>query len=209
LIDHLARSGAAASATLAIGHLSEKIVEYFTSHPPSLPIRFVLETEALGTGGALLNALPSTTTDAILCLNGDSFFGANLSTLVAAHARQSADVTLALVQVDDRSRFGSVEIDDFGKVLSFSEKGAHAGSGPISAGVYVIQRSALANLAQGPSSLERDIFPRLAAQGKLSGVVLDGPFIDIGLPETYATAATFIEALEETHGMNNSYIRPR
>ena len=34
-------------------------------------------------------------------------------------------------------------------------------------------------------SLERDVLPAVADDGKLFGLELDGPFIDIGVPDDY------------------------
>ena len=42
----------------------------------------------------------------------------------------------------------------------------------------------------GTCSLEAEIFPRLAKTGRIRGTVLDGYFIDIGVPEDYARAQT-------------------
>lgn len=39
-----------------------------------------------------------------------------------------------------------------------------------------------------PCSLEAEIFPRLAKSGRVRGTVLDGYFIDIGVPEDYRRA---------------------
>ena len=45
--------------------------------------------------------------------------------------------------------------------------------------------------------MERDILPRLVRERRLHGVTLSGPFIDIGLPETYAAAADLVRRLRE------------
>ena len=43
-----------------------------------------------------------------------------------------------------------------------------------------------------PSSIETDLLPALVLEGALSGVVDEGFFIDIGLPETYQQAQTIV-----------------
>ena len=45
-----------------------------------------------------------------------------------------------------------------------------------------------------PSSIETDLLPALVEEGAVSGVVDDGFFIDIGLPETYEQAQTRVPA---------------
>src|SRR5881296_2545913 len=72
ILDHLAASGLVRRAVLAIGHMAERIVEHYGQCRPPLPVSFVHETEPLGTGGALVIALPATASDPVLGLNGDS-----------------------------------------------------------------------------------------------------------------------------------------
>jgi D-glycero-D-manno-heptose 1,7-bisphosphate phosphatase len=43
-------------------------------------------------------------------------------------------------------------------------------------------------LPAGPSSLERDVLPRLAEQGRLHGTRFPGRFWDIGTPEDWERA---------------------
>jgi NDP-sugar pyrophosphorylase family protein len=73
------------------------------------------------------------------------------------------------------------------KITDFAEKSA-AGPGLINGGVYCLRRPALDRLPAEPCSLEKDLFPKLAAEGRLLGVPGDGYFIDIGLPETLVRA---------------------
>ena len=87
-----------------------------------------------------------------------------------------------------RSMGCEVECAEDGRVRAFHEKAGPEGPGLINAGVYLIERAALAALPRGRAlSLERDVFPRWLADG-LCGVVSAGPCIDIGTPESYARA---------------------
>src|SRR5207244_4351332 len=84
-------------AVLAIGHMAERIVAHYGQCQPALPISLVRETEPLGTGGALINALPATASDPVLGLNGDSLFRFDVRTLLRHHLDSGAEATLALV----------------------------------------------------------------------------------------------------------------
>jgi NDP-sugar pyrophosphorylase family protein len=94
-----------------------------------------------------------------------------------------------VARVADSGRYGSVELDGRGKIVEFLEKTQPNGRGlrgsrQINAGVYIFEARTLNGVrARRPSSLERDVFPRLAARGKMFGLVTDGYFIDIGIPE--------------------------
>lgn len=194
LLDAYAASGAVRRVVLALGHLAEAVIRHYQEAPPPLPLDWVVETEPLGTGGALLNALPATDGGTVLVANGDSLIEMDIPALLAHHHASGAGLTLALTEVDDVGRFGRVLLDG-SRVTGFAEKSADGGRGAINAGVYVLDRSVLADLPAGPSSMELDIIPRLIAEGRVQAVVFRGAFIDIGLPATYAEAPAFVERL--------------
>lgn len=146
------------------------------------------EAEPLGTGGALRQVLPRLSGDACLVLNGNSYLAAPLELLIAAHASSDAAVTLALARVPDTRRYGSVELTTDGTIHAFREKERvpHARPGLINAGIYVMATSVIASIDPGREvSLEREILPGLL-DGRARGLVFDVPFVDIGVPESYA-----------------------
>ena len=49
-------------------------------------------------------------------------------------------------------------------------------------------------IAEGRFSFEKDVLEPQSALGNLSGYVSDGSFIDIGIPQDYASAQTFLPA---------------
>ena len=67
-----------------------------------------------------------------------------------------------------------------------------------------MRREAIDRLAT-PSSIETDLLPALVLEGALSGVVDEGFFIDIGLPETYQQAQMIVpEWWREKLGANTN-----
>jgi NDP-sugar pyrophosphorylase family protein len=46
-------------------------------------------------------------------------------------------------------------------------------------------------MTKGAASIERDLFPKWAAQGRLHAVSAHARFIDIGTPESLAAADAF------------------
>jgi NDP-sugar pyrophosphorylase family protein len=98
---------------------------------------------------------------------------------------------MALVRVDDVSRFGAVLTDDSSRIESFVEKGGKAGPGWINAGLYLLPTDLIRGIETGrPVSLEQEVIPRLVADG-LFGYHCPGPFIDIGIPEEFERAQQF------------------
>lgn len=193
----LARCGRVRKVVLAVGYMADKIRDHYAASPPALPLSIVEETELLGTGGGLANALDATEGERVLALNGDSVFRWALEPLERALGAASAPAAaLGLVHVDDLARFGGVQVDGDGRITAFREKEASAGAGLINGGVYLFDRAVLAALPRGRVvSLEREIFPPMAAEGRLGAAVFDSDFIDIGLPETYAAAPAILPSL--------------
>ena len=85
-----------------------------------------------------------------------------------------------------RSRYGAVSLSG-DRITGFAERPAGQGAGLVSGGIYALRRAVVDRL--GPqASLEAEIFPGLAAQGHLRGVVFDRYFVDIGVPADLARA---------------------
>jgi NDP-sugar pyrophosphorylase family protein len=188
ILESLARQGVA-RVVLSAGYGAGHIESYAAaSRIRGLEIRVVREEVPLGTGGGLRRALDAVETRDVLVLNGDSFCAADFGALVERRARQRARGVMLLTHVDDVSRYGSVEIDRDDAILAFREKSSVRGSGLINAGVYLLERDAVAEFEpERPISLEHEVFPSWVGRG-FYGLVSDGPFIDIGTPESYAFA---------------------
>jgi len=190
LVQNLARHGIEEILLLA-GHLADQVgASYHGARVFDAHIRVIEEPAPAGTAGALRHAAPSLD-DVFLMANGDSFFDTNY--LALAQSLGPDDIgAMALRRVPDAARFGRVELEG-DRVRAFHEKdAAFKGEALISAGVYVLRKSVLERITQTPCSIETEIFPRLAAEGRLAGRESGGYFIDIGLPDTLAHArATF------------------
>lgn len=184
LIDELVRYGIFDEILLLAGHRAE-IVEthYATAVRGNTRIVVSRETEPLGTGGALVHAR-ALLHNRFLLLNGDSLFDFNLLDLIA-RARDGR-VHMALRDGVIGDRYGRVVLDG-DVVRDFIAPGAGA-TGPVNAGIYVIEKSVLDDIAALPASLEQDIFPGLAKAGALRGTAYRGYFIDIGIPDDFARA---------------------
>jgi NDP-sugar pyrophosphorylase family protein len=165
----------------------------FGSNYKGLNIRYSHEPEPLGTGGALRYALPLVESEIVLVMNGDSYIDADFPDFLDWYLKEGHDAAILLTKVEDTSRYGSVKIDEDGKVLRFDEKQEESGQGWINAGVYLLKTSLL-NLIPSRMlcSLEQEFFPKLVGKG-FYGYSFEGEFLDIGTPESYARAEGFFE----------------
>lgn len=165
------------------------------SYCGNLHVLFSVEASPLGTGGAVRNAARFAS-DPTLLVNGDTFLDANLVALSLFHETKRAEVTLSLVGAPNAGRYGSVELDRDGLVRRFIEKrpGPPA-PGLINAGFTMISKDFLLNLPEaGAFSMETDIFPVSASQGRVFGLLQDRAFHDIGTPESLAGFARFLRS---------------
>lgn len=193
LIDRLRQSGRVSRIALALGYMADRVIEHYRGHPLGSDLRFFVEEQPLGTGGAAHAAGAMTTSTDVFVLNGDSYIDIDVGGMLAAHVGMSDRVTIALRQVEDTSRYGRVDVDEGGRVERFLEKSQATGPGWINAGVYVFRRSILDSLPPGTLSMEHDVFPELCTQRRLYGFFYDGKFIDIGVPESYFAATEFFK----------------
>lgn len=180
---------------VSTGYRCEVIEAHFQSSPvPEVEVSCVRENSPMGTAGGFLHAVrhSGTSPDGWLVVNGDSLALASLSELVDGLERTDLDGSMLGVEMDDSSRYGTVEFNEAGRLQSFREK--KPGRGVINAGVYLFRASSLRLFPdRTPLSFELDVFPELIDQGaKLEVSVTQVPFLDIGTPESLAQAEAFV-----------------
>jgi D-glycero-D-manno-heptose 1,7-bisphosphate phosphatase len=187
------RKSGITEVVMCVGYLSEIVEARYGVAPPfGLRVLFSHESLPAGTGGALALAR-SHLDETFFVLNGDTILDVEFGALAAVLAEDSVVLgALALRHVPDAGRYGRASLEDR-RITGFGEKSLD-GPGLINGGVYCLKRSALDLLPSPPCSLEKDLFPRLAGEGRLLGKPCDGYFIDIGLPETLARADTELPA---------------
>lgn len=173
---------------LAVGHGAARIRNHFGNGSQwDLDVLYSEEEAAMGTGGAVRLASRLVQDETFLVMNGDSLAELDVRVMTDVHRQHRAVVTLALVEMAERRRYGSVILGADSEIIGFEEKGG-SGPGLVNAGVYVFTRRAIEQIPTGAASLEHDLFPRLMGQG-LFGHIVTGPLVDIGTPEDYLRLA--------------------
>jgi D-glycero-alpha-D-manno-heptose 1-phosphate guanylyltransferase len=172
----------------SLGYMSEIIEEYLTQHYPNLQYQVVIETEPLGTGGAIQLACSKATEEDVLILNGDTFFEVDIQSIVAFHHQQHSACTLSLKTMQQFDRYGVVEMDENSVITSFKEKQFYQ-QGFINGGVYVLNKNQfLTKNYPQKFSFEKDYLEKYVSEGNFTGIKQDGYFIDIGIPEDFNKA---------------------
>lgn len=196
LLDQLGNTGFR-DVILCTGYKGEMIRETFGNRYRDLIIRYSGEPEPLGTGGALRYALPMIEKDTVLVMNGDSYIDVDMNAYLEWHFKNEVEAALLLTKVADVSRYGRVEADKNGCIISFEEKGEATGPGWINAGVYILKKRLLERIPPASHfSLEREFFPGLIGKG-LIGYLCESELLDIGTPESYARAERFFSEIRK------------
>lgn len=195
IIGQLLKSNTVTRVILSIGHLADKIVDYYANADFGMPIIFAKEETLLGTGGAIKFAADQYIKgESFLVMNGDSMIDANFDQFAKYHACSGNLVSILLAQVQDSARYGSVELKG-SRIVKFTEKTGAAVPGVINAGVYLIEKSFLSQFPVGKCSFETDVLPKASETGRVGGHISDGAFLDMGLPESYAEASLFLKRI--------------
>jgi len=174
-------------AILAVGYMRESIMDHFGSRYKNLQITYSVEEDPLGTGGGIMQACNYISGKKTFVINGDTFFDISLSALHQFHEKNDASLTIALKKMYDFERYGTVEINEEGKIIAFREK-KHLDEGLINAGVYCLDPNIFSTHLPPAFSFEKEILEKEFAKGHVYGKAFDGYFIDIGIPEDYEKA---------------------
>lgn len=192
LIDNAVRQGFN-DIILLCGYLSGIVADHYSDVRFSdRSVRLVVEPEPAGTGGALRYA-EHLLDDAFILANGDSFFALDWRAFADFALGRNAPAVLALRDRAPGSRYGTVSLK--GERIEQFHNPADKVDGPMNAGIYLVRKSILQEIKELPCSIEQQLFPTLAAGGRLLGKVSSGYFIDIGLPEDFSRAQSEIPAI--------------
>ena len=174
----------------SVGYKKEMVIDYVMNHRSEFPFAFDFAEEEtpLGTGGAILNAIPYCNTDDIIIMNGDTYFDVNLDTLLNHQQQKMSDCTLALKPMQAADRYGLVKINEEGMITGFEEKKVGA-SGYINGGIYCLFKNSFLNIPFEKSfSFEKEYLEKFISERDMAGLIQDNYFIDIGIPEDYERA---------------------
>ena len=133
--------------------------------------------------------------EVVLILSGDHVYRMDYSEMLKFHKKVQADVTLAATPMpyEELSRFGTVTVDEEGRITAFQEKAKKPESNLISMGVYLFNKSILqkcleedAQLRSSKHDFGRNVFPRMVS-GNYNTYAYNfhGYWRDVGTMATY------------------------
>jgi D-glycero-alpha-D-manno-heptose 1-phosphate guanylyltransferase len=195
LLDYWIKQGVS-HFVLSVGYRHEVIVDHFGSRYKGAELDYVIEKTPLGTGGGLLLAAEKVNkNEPFLLLNGDTYFAADLKTLIEFSLANDADWCFSLFRTHEEGRYMGMDISPQGQIVSLKSGTGRPGR-LANGGVYWLNPRALLSERFSPgdkASLEDDIFPAAIALGQhLLGIEFSGTFIDIGVPDDYHRAPALL-----------------
>ena len=172
---------------LSLGYKSDMVKHVIKS---SLSKRFnieiIVEPYQLKTGGAIMHVMKTIGSEESLVMNGDTILTGNILPMFYDLDIENGElVRIATIQVDDKSRYGTIVTNSQSRITGFLEKGMR-GKGLINAGLYRISKEIFKNAQKDVFSIEEDIFPYFIQSKNIYSYSMEGKFIDIGIPEDYA-----------------------
>lgn len=190
-IDHIKRAGIT-EIILSLSYQPRKITDIFGDGMKyGVTMRYTHEDQPRGTAGAW-KAAENLISDTTIVLNGDVLSDVNLNDVLQYHREKQAEATIVMARVMNPMGYGLVEADAEGRVLRFTEKPAEdeITGDTINAGIYVLEKSILANIREeGPQNFERDIFPAMLQGGsRVYAYLTHAYWQDIGSPQKYLEA---------------------
>lgn len=204
VLDYLAGQ-AIRKAILSVGYLAGQVREYAGDGQRwGLDLSYAYEETPLGTGGGIKLASQGFERP-FFAFNGDTLFQVELAELWQCFLRLDTEAAISLRKVPagslEQAARGAVRLlhgkGRCRKIVDFMEKpigenqaeplqGEEAEAWT-NGGIYVLTPQALGGVPLDRMvSIEREVFPALAASGRLSGCQQNGYFIDIGTPESLA-----------------------
>jgi mannose-1-phosphate guanylyltransferase len=209
----MAKAAGISEVVLATSYLSDVFIPYFGDGSKwGIKIKYAVEKEPLGTGGAIRNAAQLLdSNESVVILNGDVLSSHNLGEQIRQHEANDADVTLHLTEVQDARAFGCVPTDSNGRVTAFLEKMENPVTNQINAGCYVFNPRVVSTIPLNTVvSVERETFPELVASGaKVFGYVENAYWLDIGTPRALLKASIdIVQRNSEFLAMPGSIIDP-
>lgn len=190
---------------LAVSYRAEMLEKEMKQQEDRLGIIITIsqEKEPLGTAGPLALARDHLTVDEepFFVLNSDVVCDFPFKEMLKFHKDHGKEGTIVVTKVEEPSKYGVVVYDaKTGRIDKFVEKPQVYVSNKINAGLYIFNPKMLSRIELRPTSIEKEIFPKMAQEDELFAFNLPGFWMDVGQPKDFLTGmGMFLHFLREKH----------
>ena len=187
LLEHLIRwikKNGVKDIVLCVSYLHETIEKYFEDGSKfGVKIEYAISGKPLGDAGQLKTA-QKFIDDTFVCVYGDSLFDFSLRNMITDHKKKKSFITMSLYEHKTNIKYGVIETEDNGKVLSWNEKPEIKSK--INMGCYVMEPTTLNFIPKNKTYGMDDVIKKVISKRKIvNSILIKKGFIDVGDKKTY------------------------
>lgn len=178
--------------SVTVNYLKEQIEEHYSKPRNGIKIETCREPKYLGTIGSI-KFVETFYNDSILVMNSDLFTNIDYEDFYLHFKQHNAEMSVAAVPYDVSIPYGILDLDgrDIKGLLEKPKYNYYA-----NAGIYLIKKSALAEIPDDTFFNATDLVEKLIAENKkVIRYPLNGSWIDIGNPQEYQKAKDLVKHL--------------
>lgn len=178
---------------VTVNYLREQIEEHYAEPRNGVQVRTFREPKFLGTIGSI-KFVDAFYNDTILVMNSDLFTNIDYEDFFLHFQSHDAEMSVAAVPYNVSIPYGILDLDGR-EIKGLIEKPKY--NYYANAGIYLIKKSALAEIPDEEFFNATDLIEKLIDQGKkVIRYPLNGTWIDIGNPQEYQKAQDLIRHLK-------------
>lgn len=178
---------------VTVNYLGEQLEEHFSDPRNGIQIRTFREPKFLGTIGSI-KFVDTFYNDTILVMNSDLFTNIDYEDFYLHFKANDAEMSVAAVPYNISIPYGILDLDGR-NIKGLLEKPKY--NYYANAGIYLIKKTALAEIPDDEFFNATDLIKKLISQGKsVIRYPLNGTWIDIGNPQEYAKANDLIRHMK-------------
>lgn len=177
---------------VTVNYLGEQLEEHYAEPRNGVKVRTFREPKFLGTIGSI-KFVDTFYNDTVLVMNSDLFTNIDYEDFYLHFKANNAEMSVAAVPYNVSIPYGILDLEGR-NIKGLLEKPKY--NFYANAGIYLIKKSALAEIPEDEFFNATDLIEKLIAQGKsVIRYPLNGTWIDIGNPQEYAKANDLVKHL--------------
>lgn len=175
---------------VTVNYLGEQLEEHYAEPRNGVQVRTFREPKFLGTIGSI-KFVDTFYNDTVLVMNSDLFTNIDYEDFFLHFRANNAEMSVAAVPYNVSIPYGILDLEGR-NIKGLLEKPKY--NYYANAGIYLIKKSALAEIPEDEFFNATDLIEKLIAQGKsVIRYPLNGTWIDIGNPQEYAKANDLVK----------------
>lgn len=175
---------------VTVNYLGEQLEKHYAEPRNGVQVRTFREPKFLGTIGSI-KFVDTFYNDTVLVMNSDLFTNIDYEDFFLHFKANNAEMSVAAVPYNVSIPYGILDLEGR-NIKGLLEKPKY--NYYANAGIYLIKKSALAEIPEDEFFNATDLIEKLIAQGKsVIRYPLNGTWIDIGNPQEYAKANDLVK----------------